>query len=176
LSVDLSALFLQFLMLSMLAVGGAITLAPDMHRYLVDEQKWLTDEQFSSSIALAQASPGPNVIFVGLLGFQTAGLAGCLATLTGIMVPSAIFAIFAARFGRAHEKSRAVLAFKAGMAPITIALLLSTGWLLAPAHTRLEHASGVVLFAATALLVWRTKLHLLWLIGGGALVGALGLV
>jgi chromate transporter len=60
-------LFLHFASLSLLAVGGAITTAPDMHRYLVGEQAWLSDQQFSSSIALSQAAPGPNVLFVALI-------------------------------------------------------------------------------------------------------------
>ena len=63
-------LFLHFASLSLLAVGGAITTAPDMHRYLVSEQGWLSEAQFTSSIALSQAAPGPNVLFVALLGWN----------------------------------------------------------------------------------------------------------
>ena len=69
-SADWLALFGHFLSLSLMAVGGAITTAPDMHRYLVTQQHWLTDEQFTSSIAIAQAAPGPNVLFVGLMGWN----------------------------------------------------------------------------------------------------------
>ena len=51
--VDLPALFVHFLLLSLLAVGGAITTAPDMHRYLVTEHGWISDAQFTTSVALA---------------------------------------------------------------------------------------------------------------------------
>ena len=61
---DLLGLFGHFLLLSLLAVGGAITTAPDMHRYIVAEHQWISGAQFTSSIALAQAAPGPNVLFV----------------------------------------------------------------------------------------------------------------
>ena len=54
-AADWLALFGHFLSLSLLAVGGAVTTAPDMHRFLVDRQHWLTDPQFSASIAIAQA-------------------------------------------------------------------------------------------------------------------------
>jgi protein-S-isoprenylcysteine O-methyltransferase Ste14 len=64
---DWVAFFNHFLSLSLLAVGGAIITAPDMHRFLVDHNEWLTEQQFSSSIALAQASPGPNVLFVAVI-------------------------------------------------------------------------------------------------------------
>ena len=64
------ALLTHFLSLSLLAVGGVITTVPDMHRRLVDEHQWLTDGQFNASIAIAQAAPGPNVLFVALMGWH----------------------------------------------------------------------------------------------------------
>ena len=64
-------MFQHFASLSLLAVGGAITTAPDIHRYLVDETHWLSDAQFTASIALAQGAPGPNVMFVALMGKDT---------------------------------------------------------------------------------------------------------
>ena len=69
-AVDWLSLLTHFLSLSLLAVGGAITTAPEMHRYLVDERQWLSEGQFTSSIALAQAAPGPNVLFVALMGWN----------------------------------------------------------------------------------------------------------
>ena len=73
---DWLALLTHFLSLSLLAIGGVITTAPDMHRYLVDQQHWLSDAQFSSSIAVAQAAPGPNVLFIALLGWNVGMNAG----------------------------------------------------------------------------------------------------
>ena len=103
---DLLELFLRFLTLSLMAVGGAITLVPEMHRYLVDERNWLTDHEFTSSIALAQAAPGPNILFVTLLGWNAAGVPGALATTIGIMLPASVLALHAHRWanqiGRAH--------------------------------------------------------------------------
>ena len=51
------ALFGHMLLLSLLSIGGAITVAPDMHRWMVVEHHLLTDPQFASSIAIAQAAP-----------------------------------------------------------------------------------------------------------------------
>ena len=170
-TATLLALFGHFLLLSLLSIGGAISVAPDMHRWMVVEQHLLTDPQFASAIAIAQAAPGPNVLFVALLGFQAAGLLGAAATLLGIMLPSATLALLAARWGHARQDWRAVRAFKAGLAPITLALVGATGWLLAapPAEWR-----SLLVTAAAALLVWRSKLHLLWMIAAGALAGMLG--
>ena len=196
--LDLSAsdwlsLFNHFASLSLLAVGGAITAAPDMHRYLVDETGWLSESQFTSSIALAQAAPGPNILFVALMGFNvgmnagaglgggwiSAGLAmfGVLVCMVGIMLPSSILCYTATRWAHQHREKLGIRAFKSGMAPIVIALLLSTAWLLTLSHNQPSRDWPLyVLTALTALVVWRTQVHMLWLIGLGALLGGLGWV
>jgi len=182
---DWLQLFTHFFSLSLLAVGGAITTAPDMHRYLVDQQGWLTDSQFNASIAIAQAAPGPNVLFVALMGWNiglNAGglghaLLGVLVSMLGIMVPSSTLTYLASRWGHENRDLLAVRAFKQGMAPIVIALLVATGWILASAHGDPAHDWPLWLTTVvTALIVWRTRLHLLWLLGAGALLGWFGLV
>ena len=167
------ALLCQLMLLSLLQVGGAIAVAPDLHRLLVDEVHLIGDAQFAAAIAIAQASPGPNVLYVAVLGYEVAGLAGAAAAQIAILLPSSLLAVGAARWVRARGKQRAMLAFKAGMAPITIALLLATSWIIA------SQAPGwrpVVLAAVSAAVLLRTRVHILWIIGAGAVAGALGLV
>lgn len=182
---DWLALFGQFLSLSLLAVGGAISVTPDMHRYLVQEQGWLTDPQFTASIAIAQAAPGPNVLFVALMGWNVGlnagglpqAFLGLLATMAGIMLPSTTLTYLAAGWGHRNRHLRAVRAFKQGMAPVVIALMVATGWVLASAHNDPARDWPLWLLTVTvALIVWRTRLHLLWLLGAGALLGAFGIV
>ncbi len=188
---DWLALLTHFMSLSLLAIGGAITTAPDMHRYLVDEQHWLADAQFSSSIALAQAAPGPNVLFIALLGWNvgvnaggglSAGPAawafavlGMLIAMVGILLPSTTLTFAAARWAHRNKELRFVRAFKQGMAPIVIALLIATALILIASQGReLEHWRLWLLAAVSALVVWRTRLHLLWLLSVGGLLGWLG--
>ena len=190
---DWLALLLQFMLLSMMSVSGAITAVPDMHRYLVVQQGWLSDAQFSSSVAIAQAAPGPNVLFVALMGWNVGlnagggaaagwrayGLAGAGAfvTMLGMLLPSGVLTYTATRWAHRNRTRRSVRAFKAGMAPIVIGLLLVTGWLLTAAHDQPARDWRLWLLTAVAtLIVWRTRIHLLWLIGAGALLGALGWV
>lgn len=193
-AADWLALWTHFLSLSLLAVGGAITTAPDMHRYLVDEQHWLTDGQFTASIALAQAAPGPNVLFVALMGWHVGvnaagslgaglatwgtwayGLLGVAVAMLGILIPSTTLTFAAARWGHQNRELRAVRAFKQGMAPIVIALLVATGWILVASHGSMAESWRLwLLTIVTTLVVWRTKLHLLWLLGAGGLLGWMG--
>jgi chromate transporter len=171
---ELMALFTHFLLLSIISVGGAIATAPDMHRYIVTERHWLTDEQFTASVALAQAAPGPNVLFVAVLGYNIAGLAGAAVTMIGIMLPCSALALVATRWGRQRRETRGIRAFTNGMTPLTLGLLVSTGWVLAePAH----HSWRAMLLVALAVVgSLVTKLSPVWLVGIGALIGALGWV
>ncbi len=190
-AVDWLNLLLYYLMLSLLSIGGAIATAPDMHRYLVDRNGWLSDLQFNNSIAIAQSAPGPNVLFVALLGWNIGmnsapagsavgwvlGALGVLICMVGILVPSSALTFFATRWAQQHQHRRGVRAFKQGMAPLVVGLLCATGWVLASAQGGPLVAWPLwCVTALTALLVWRTRVHLLWLLLVGAALGAFGIV
>lgn len=177
---DWLSLFGHYLMLSILSVGGPIATTPDMHRYLVEQQHWLSHTQFSQSIALAQAAPGPNMLFVALMGWHIgmnsgsvgAALLGVAVTMLGILLPSSVLMMATARWIQRHRELRAVRAFRQGMAPIVIAMLLSTSWILGSASGRWQSDWRLwLLAAASGLVLWRTRLHLLWVLGAGALLG-----
>lgn len=192
-SLDGLTLLQHFASLSLLAIGGALTTTPEMHRYLVSERAWLTDAQFTSSIALAQAAPGPNILFVALIGWNIganhadpmssqalvpwAALLGMTISMVGIMVPSGVLAYVAGQWAHRNRTRREVRAFKAGMAPIVTALLLATAWLLMSAHGDAGRDWVLwVLTAGSAIIIWRTRVHLAWLLGVGAVAGGVGLI
>ena len=171
---DLLALWLHFMLLSLLAVGGAITTAPDMQRWLVEDQGWISAGQFTASVAIAQAAPGPNILFVALVGWNVAGVAGALATMAGIMLPSSLLAVAAGRYGQRHAQSLQVRAFTAGLTPLTLGLLAATAWVL---FFPTRHSPGAAALLLAALLAnVRFKVGPMWLIGAGAAAGALGWV
>ena len=169
---DLWAMCLHFMLLSVLAIGGAITTTPEMSRYVVGERGWLSDAQFTASVALAQAAPGPNLLFVAVIGWNVAGLAGVAATMIGSLLPSTTLALLATRWGAQHQQLRAVRAFKAGMAPLTIGMLLATGWVLT--EPLRGHVATAGLVAVAVVFILYTRLSPLWPIAIGAVVGALG--
>lgn len=184
-AADWLDVFVQYLMLSLLSIGGGISTVPEMHRFLIEEHNWLTETQFNASIALAQAAPGPNILFVALMGWNlgmnaggmATGLLGVMVTMSGILLPSTTLTYLAARWAYRNRTLRAVRAFKQGMAPLVVSLLVTTGWILASAYDDPATDWGLWLVSiATALILWRVKIHLLWLLGAGALLGALGLI
>jgi chromate transporter len=171
---DWWALLAHFLAMSMLAIGGAVAVAPEIHRYVVEQRGWIDDTQFSAAIALAQASPGPNLLFVPVIGYAVAGFGGAAVALLGMLIPSTTLALAATRWGGKRRDSRGVRAFVAGMAPITIGLLLSTGVVLAQP---MAHMAGAwLLIGVTVALSLASRISPVWLIGAGAAAGALGWV
>ena len=184
-AADWLNLFGHYLMLSLMSIGGAISTTSEMHRFLVEQHGWLTQAQFNESIAIAQAAPGPNVLFVALMGWNVgmnagsyaAAYFGVLVTMVGIMLPSTTLTYVAAQWGYRNRDLRPVRAFKQGMAPLVIGLLLATGWLLGSASGNPGKDWKLWLLSlACTLLVWRTRIHLLWLLAAGAALGALGWV
>ena len=177
--------FLHYLSLSLLAIGGAIAVIPDMHRFLVDQNLWLTDAQFNASVAIAQAAPGPNVLFIALMGWNVGmnaggvlyGLLGITLAITGMLVPSSVLTYNATQWGHRNSNLLGVRAFKQGMAPIVVAMLIATGLILASTSGKsLEHWPLWLLAAVSTVICWRTKLHILWLLGAGATFGWFGLI
>ena len=102
---ELIDLLLHFASLSLLAIGGALSMAPEMRRYLVDERHWMDGSQFTDAIVIAQAAPGPNILFVTLLGWQAGGAAGALASTVGLLLPSSLATWWGWRMKRASEDS-----------------------------------------------------------------------
>ena len=167
---ELWALFLHFLSLSVFATGGAIALASDMHRYVVEEQGYISHTDFVNSIALAQAAPGPNVLFVTVMGWQVAGLPGALATTLGLSLPALVFPFVVSRLGRRAAFVRALKALQLGLGPVAIGMMAATCLLLvreAPGVWK-----GAAIIAATTLLLTLTRLPPVWLILAAGALGA----
>lgn len=168
--------FVHFLLLSMLAVGGAVTLAPEIHRYMVGQTGLLTDMQFTSAIAIAQAAPGPNLLFITIMGWQIGGPLGALATTVGIIAPAAVLVLTVHRISHAHADAIWVRATKEGLAPLAIALMLSTAWILCEPWV-LDGRTGLMAAVALAtVLTLLTRIQPVILIAAGGLAGGLGLI
>lgn len=170
----LLALALEFAALSLISVGGANTVLPEMHRRSVDARGWVSDAQFSELFALAQAAPGPNVLVVCLIGWMAAGLAGALVAIIAVCLPTCLLAFFASRAIAARRGARWTVLLQEGMAPITVGLILASGWLISAGAARGPLSIGIIVFTALATLL--VPLHPLWWIAGGAGLGLLGWV
>lgn len=183
--VDWWRLAETFLILSAISMGGPLILLPEMRRFLVVEQGWITNEQVTASVALAQSAPGPNVLFVALLGWNVGMNAGSYGTaflaamvsMICMMLPCSLMLYGTARWVQQNSHKRTVRAFKQGMSPVVISMLIASGWTLATAGTQFAGDWPIwLLSAVTVGLVLWGKIPLVLLIAMGGVLGALGLL
>ncbi len=162
----------QFALLSLLSIGGVNVVLPETHRYLVDVHHWISEQEFADFFAIAQAAPGPNFMMFALFGWKIAGFVGAVAATLAIAVPPATCAfVFGGWWHRLRDTPwrRAV---QAGLAPITIGLIFSSGYVLSIASDHDWTTFAVT--AVTAVISLATKINPLWLFliaGLGGIVG-----
>lgn len=173
-SPALIALTIHFGLLSLLAFGGAGALTPEIHRVVVEQQGWLTQREFVDYFAIAQAAPGPNVLFITLIGWHVAGVVGALAATLAMCLPGAAFTWVIAGLWQRFRDHPLRQRIQQGIAPLTVGLVCCTAWVMIRLAD--HQTTAYLLTATTALLSWRTRLNPLWLLAAGALLGALGYV
>ena len=168
------ALALTFATMSLFAVGGANSAIPEMHRIAVDVNHWLTDKQFTDVYAIAQLSPGPNVLIVTLIGYSVAGILGALVATLAMCVPTAVLALIVSRFLTRSSQSRWPSIIQAALVPLSIGLMGASGFILARSSDRTVVAVLVTIGAAVLASV--TKLNPLWMLVVGGCLGFAGLI
>jgi chromate transporter len=168
--VALAAIFSQ---LSLLAFGGGNTILPEMQRQVVEVHHWMPASEFSALFALAQAAPGPNMMIVTLVGWHVAGWAGMLVTSVAKFGPSSLLTV-AVLHGWDRFKDRPWRRIaQRGLVPVTSGLVAASALLIAKASDPSWIAWAVT--GVCAVLAFRTRIHPLWLLAAGSVIGLSGL-
>ena len=164
----------QFFVLSLLSIGGANAVIPEIQLRVVETKQWMTNADFAQLFALSQAAPGPNVLIVSLVGWKVAGVLGGVLAMIAMSGPSSMLTYAVAHAWERFRNAPWRIAAQRAIAPVTVGLILASGYVLTRTTDHTWGAYAVT--AATLLLVLRTALHPLWMLGLAALLGAFGLV
>jgi len=171
-TATLIALALIFSQLSLLAFGGGNTILPEMQRQVVEVHHWMPAREFSALFALAQAAPGPNMMVVTLVGWHVAGWAGMLVASLAKFGPSSLVTIAVLHaWDRFKDRPWRRIAQR-GLVPVTAGLVAASAVLIAKASDPDWIAWTIT--GVCAVLAFRTKIHPLWLLGAGSLIGLTG--
>lgn len=169
-------MFVHFAVLSLMAIGGGVIMvAPDMQRYVVDSHHWITAEQFSAAYALAQAAPGPNFLYITLVGWEVAGWLGAAAATVAALGPPALLSVAMVHASTGRAPGRLARAIGKGLVPISVGLVFSTAFILLRGSGSWDWR-GVTLALLAAAIIFRTKINPVWVIAAGAAVGVAGFV
>jgi chromate transporter len=167
-------LAVQFAIMSLLALGGANAVVPEMHRQAVELRGWMDDRQFADMFAISQVAPGPNVMIVTLIGYHVAGLSGALVATLAMCGPTAVLAHFLGRTWDRFKDATWRTAVQEGLVPISIGLVGASAIVLTRAAD--QSWAAAVVTAVTAATTYWTRLNPLWLIAIAGLLGLAGLV
>lgn len=171
-NATLTALALIFVELSLVAFGGGNTTLPEMHRQVVDVHHWMTSADFAALYALAQAAPGPNLMLVPLIGWNVAGWSGLIVTTLAIFGPSSIVTVVALRLWQRFNNYQWRRAIQAGLVPISVSLVAASATIISRS---IDHAWVLAAITVTsAAIAIRFRVHPLWLLAGGAIIGWTG--
>ena len=170
----LLALAGYFALMSLFAIGGANSAVPEMYRVAVEIENWMTDRQFADIFALAQLTPGPNVIIVSLIGYHVAGVVGGLVATLAMCGPTCIFAFYIGGVWERFKDAPWRAVIQAGLLPISIGLVFASAFVVAWATAQNWIAIAVTL--GTAIVTYITRLNPLWIFAAAALLGLVGAI
>ena len=156
-----------FGLLSVLAVGGAAGVIPEMQHAAVSVYHWMTAAQFLAMFAISRAAPGPGSLIVVLIGRQAAGWPGAVVAALAMFVPSSTLAYLAARFWRRGDGPPGWRGWvERALAPVAVWLTIASGLALIRGTEHSPAAYAVTL--TTTLVLALTELSPFVMLAAGA--------
>jgi chromate transporter len=170
----LGTLAWRFFLLSFLAIGGVNATVPEIHRQVVEVERWMTNGEFAALFAIANAAPGPNLLIVTLIGWHVAGVIGALVATTALAAPTSVlvYGVFHLWNRFRHAPWRRPV--QNGLSAVTVGLIAASAFLLARAADTGWVALAITV--ATACVSYLTRLNPLWFFAIAAATGAAGFV
>ena len=157
--------------LSLFSFGGGNAVVPEIQRHVVLVMNWLSDAEFVALYAISQSAPGPSSLFVAQIGWRIAGWPGAIAATLAMYTPSSILVYLAERSRQRFREQRWLARLEIGLAPITIGLIFSGGWIVAQEVGK--DWIGWLIACGMAFFVVTTKLNPLPLVIVAGVIGAI---
>ena len=175
-------IFLLFSSLSLLSIGGGNTVLPEMHYKAVNDHHWLNDSQFADIFAISQAAPGPSILIVTLVGYkaglsaggQLVGILGAILATASMMAPAGLLVYFVVQFWERAKDSPVRRAIERGFAPLTVGLVLASGYVMSKAAD--QDWRAYLLTGVCTLIFVLTKINPLVVVALAGFLGWLGIV
>jgi len=164
-------LFLTFAGMSVLLFGGGFVFIPLIEQIVVQEQAWLTHQEFIDAIALGQITPGPILISAAFIGYKVMGLLGATIATVAIFLPPALLMLASAHFLMRARESKAVQAVLRGIRPAVIGMIAAAAWSIG--ITAVPNWLSAVIFLAALAALLRFRVDVAWIIPSAGLTGLL---
>ncbi len=144
-------LFLSFVQIGLFSVGGGYAAIPLIQSQVVETHGWLTMNEFTNLITIAEMTPGPiGVNSATFTGLQIAGIPGALAATFGSIFPSCILVSILALVYCKYKETSAISNILSSLRPAVVALITAAGFSMfqtAVLSGKALHISSVNVFA-----------------------------
>jgi chromate transporter len=162
---DLAALFTGMLQVALCAFGGG--LSAWSQRIVVEQRRWMTNEQFLTGLTVARLFPGPNQINMAVyIGAEFQGIPGALAALAGmLLVPFCLLIGLGVVYFQVHELP-AVDRVLAGVVAAAAGMALSMGFKILDQYWKDPVALVLAVGVLLALTLFQARLVPVVLISG----------
>lgn len=170
--ITLAAIFLR---IGSVTFGGGLVMVPLIESEVVNNNHWLTHQEFADVFALGQITPGPVLITATFVGYRVAGTLGALVATVSIFLPAFLMTIAAASSLRRFRNNQQVQAFLRGVAPAVVGLLVAAALSVGRAGIHTWVGLSIMLLAMYVLVRYRPNAF--WVILGAGVIRVLvGLV
>jgi chromate transporter len=166
-------IFWEGLKAGLLTFGGAFTVIPFLQESAVEQQHWLTDDQFVDGLAMSGILPAPLIIFSTFVGYIAGGLSGGLAMTLGIFLPAFVFPIFLHRYLVAVAENERLRPFLLGVAAGVIGLIAAVTVQILDTSVVDVYTAILAVAAFAVLYRFHGKLTVLYVVLGCGAIGAL---
>lgn len=144
---SLAALFFAFSGIAVMGFGGVL---PWARRMLVEQRRWMNDEDFAELLSLSQFLPGGNIINISIItGQRMRGLAGALVSLIGLMAAPVVIVLLLGTAYLRYGDLPQVQNMLAGIAAAAAGLILAMAAKMARPLIRRDAAMALAFAAAT---------------------------
>lgn len=173
-------LTLTFASMSLMLFGGGYVFIPIIGTIVVQENGWLTSQEFTDGIALGQVTPGPILISATFIGYKVAGFWGALFSTIGIFGVPALLMIVVSRWFDFISQSSATQAVMhgihsavIGMISVAAFIILKSSFPISEFSQILDYWPVIVIFIASLIGLIRFNLDVIWIIPPAGLIGYL---
>lgn len=150
--------------------GSGLAIVPFLHGGVVDQYKWLTEQQFVDAVAVAMITPGPVVITVGFIGYLVAGFPGATVAALATFFPCYLLTVLPAPYFKKIVKNKSVKAFVDGITAAVIGALVGAVIVIAT-RSIIDIPSAIIAVMAIISLIYLKKLQEPYIIVIAAILG-----
>ncbi|KHJ39558.1 putative chromate transport protein [Pedobacter glucosidilyticus] len=161
---------LFFLKAGAFVFGSGLAIVPFLHAGVVQEYKWLTENEFVDAVAVAMITPGPVVITVGFIGYLVAGFSGASIAAGATFLPCYLFTILLAPSFKKISQNQQIKLFVDGITATVIGALVGSVIVIA-SRSIIDLTTVIIALASVLGLMYFKKLKEPHIILIAALIG-----